>query len=297
MAAGQRMTRRLALLALLAASAQTAQAADAIEWRASEPRSYGYQLGDLIVRDIELQLPPGLALAADALPGPAHVNRYFDLLRIERSTPAPGHERLRLTWQVTGVRDALAFVDLPGLDLRLAGPGGEQTLAIDGRRVAVAPVAPADAEPELIDDRPPRRIDAGPARRQTLTALAALATLALGWLARRHLLPRLLPARRPFALAWRALRRQRGTDASLAAACATLHGALNASAGRVLLAEDLPDFLRQRPAFAPAQAELLRFFADSRRLLFGGQPPADAAAARAALLRLGRQLRDLERAA
>lgn len=273
-----------------------ARAADVL-WQSSDPRAYGHQLGDLVTRDIDIELPPGVALIDESLPQPSRANRFFDLRAIERSQPGPNRERLHLTWQVIGVREAAAFVDLPPLRLRLRGPDGEQPLFIDGRRIAVAPVAPPDAEPELMDDVAPQFIDTRPARTQTLAALGLFALMAAAWLFWRYALPWLMPQRRPFAIAWRELRRQRRRGATpLAAACATLHAAFNRSAGRTLLADGLPDFLHAHPAYAAARDDIAAFFAESERLLFAGRAPADPAAAESALLALCRRLRDIERA-
>ncbi|WP_028311134.1 hypothetical protein [Derxia gummosa] len=287
---------RLAAATTLLLCARPAPAAELL-WRSTDPRPYGHQLGDLVTRDIDIDLPPGATLDPDSLPKPARANRWFDLRAIERSQPGAGREHLRLTWQVTGVRDVASYVDLPALDLRLRTPDGERALYVDGRRIAVAPVAPPDSEPELLDDAPARFVDTRPARLQTLAAASLLLLIATGWLFRRHVWPLLRPSRRPFALALRELRHQQRKGASLAAACATLHAAFNASAGRVLLADGLADFLREQPAYAPAAGPIAAFYAESQLLLFAGRAPDDPVATRAALLALARRLRDLERAA
>jgi mxaA protein len=84
---------------------------------------------------------------------------------------------------------------------------------------------------------------------------------------------------RPFALGLKALRRAkrkaRGDDLTREAFL-VLHRALDATAGRRVLADDLPLFLADHPTFRGQEGGLKRFFAASRRAFFGQETEAAA---------------------
>ncbi|MFD1355738.1 nonribosomal peptide synthetase MxaA, partial [Methylorubrum suomiense] len=81
------------------------------------------------------------------------------------------------------------------------------------------------------------------------------------------------------ALGLKALRRTRrktAGDARDREALLVLHRAVDATAGRRVLADDLPLFLDRHPAFRGQADDLARFFAASRRAFFGRETEAAA---------------------
>ena len=256
-----------------------------------EPRAYGYSVGDVVQRRVQLQLPPGWRLDLDALPLARRPGQAIELRRAALQGQA-----LLLEYQVFLAPTEVRTLELPVLRLRLVGPPGqpdpgEQFLRVDAWPLTVAPLVPVAVSPrrglgELQPDAPLPPQDTAP-HLQRLLVYAGVATI-LGLLLWQRLvgLPGTARRRRPFAQAWRALQRLPagpvpgpGAD-SVAAASAQrqafqlLHQALNRSAGQVLFAAGLPAFLARQPAYAVLQPALAEFFQRSERTFFA-QPAAE----------------------
>lgn len=290
----------LAIVLLLAAAPAPGQV---VQVRETAPRSFGYQLGDLVERHAEFSLPPGLRLDAASLPLPRPGAAVE--LREARWLPPPwwrpgGSYQLRLHYQVLRSPTAPALFEMPPVLLRFEGGTRPQEVRLDGVPILVSPLVP-DPPPErrglgpMQPDSPPPPIAMRPLReRLAIEAGAAVALLLgllwrrLGWPRRRH--------PEPFDDAWRAVRRlpEPADAAAWRQALTALHRALDRSAGERLFAPGLDRFLARRPALAPLRPELERFFEHSHRTFFapGGDERADVGWLKA----LCRRARDLESA-
>lgn len=135
--------RRVALLLALGA-ALPAGAQDALPTvQASEPRAFGWRLGDLVEREVLVTLPGGWRLLPDSLPVARQDGRSLELRTVTRA-PAPGGERLLLRYQVMRSPDALRTVELPGLLLQAKGPARTAPLRVEAWPLLVGPLAPAE---------------------------------------------------------------------------------------------------------------------------------------------------------
>jgi mxaA protein len=295
--------RRIGGVLALVAAARVAAAAEptVLDATTSEPRAFGYQVGDVVQRRIVVNVPEGLMLDEASLPRPGARGRALELRAVQRLRAAGGtREELRLEYQVFLAPPAVRTLEMPAFELRFDGRPRAQELRVDAWPVTVAPLVPVEVSPrrglgELQPDAEPPPIDTVPAQ-QRLTAygialallLAYLASVYFGlpWWARRH---------RPFAQAWRDLRTLplRPDDAAWRGACTRVHEALNTSAGEVLFEHGLGAFVRRRPAFAALHEDIRRFLSLSRRTFFadGTREPDDAAW----LIEFGRRCRDAER--
>lgn len=270
---------------------------------ASEPRAYGYQVGDLVQREVRLHVPAGWRLDETSLPRPGGRGQALELRRVEwreASGRASAHHELLLEYQVFLAPASVRTVEMAPLRLRLEGPGRSEELLVEAWPVTVAPlvapVAPArrglgdlqpDREPPWVDSRGSRsRLLAYAVGAALLLAALAAQTFGLPWRPARKL---------PFGRAWHALRHlpAQADEAGWRAACRTFHGALNQHAGAVLFEAGLAGFVAARPAFAPLHDELLRFMRLSRASFFAGAPPAPGDAAW--LVGLARRCHDAER--
>ena len=286
-----------------------AQGADqaVLQLRTHEPRAYGYQPGDVLQRQIEVDVPAGLLLDTASLPVAGGRGQPIELRTLQlHSRPWAGGQRqvLRLDYQVFYAPREVRTLEIAPIELRYTGGlriGMQtQTLRVDALPITVAPLLPLlvpqrQGLGDLQPDMPPPLQDET-AVRQRLQAWAALAALLLAWLAwarwgypwwqRQHL---------PFGRAWAQLRQLPDAPdaATWRAACAQLHQALNASAGQVIFGHSLVGWANQRPAFAPLQADLVQFLGLSRQAFFA--PGVLAAADGAWLRHLGRRCRDAER--
>ncbi|MEO5734815.1 MAG: hypothetical protein ABIN96_01630 [Rubrivivax sp.] len=260
-----------------------------------EPRAYGYRVGDLLQRRVLLQMPPGTTLDLGSLPIVRRPGQALEL----RAARQVGSE-LQLDYQVFYAPPAVQTLELPALQLRFdsAAGGPAQSLRIDAWPVTVAPLVPLEVSPrrglgEMQPDTSPPLIDTH-RRRQRLLAWAAALTLALLGLAQIYIgLPWWGRRQRPFAQAWRALRRLPADERR--AALLQLHRALDRSHGAVLFEAQLPGFIAAHPRFAPLQADLRGFYRQSRATFFGDRQPLPVAPDHRDLLALCRACRDAER--
>ncbi|HSW06975.1 hypothetical protein [Aquabacterium sp.] len=269
------------LAALLMPAAGTARAADEVATvTVQEPRAFGHVVGDRVTRIVTVHVPAGSAFDESSLPQSARRGQALELRQVTQ----------RSRWQLVGSRHELTLVyqvflsppevrtlELPPLTLRVKGPSRIEDLRVDAWPLTVAPLAPAEAPVreglgELRPDAAPPLIDTGPARAR-LTAYFVLLLLAAGYLGHVYLgLPWWARRRRPFTMAWRALR---GLPESAFAErrqemFKRVHEALNQTAGQVLFEPDIERFITAHPQFAGQRAELALFFQRSREQFFAG---------------------------
>ncbi len=279
-------------LALLLALVSLPAAAQVRGVELRTPRAFGYFQGDLVQVQAEIRTDPGFTLQRPSLPKPGPVTYWLDLrdVRTEESRGADGAHviRLRLTYQDFYVALDARTLEVPGFPVTVesAGTNGSTTAVaqVPAWKIGVSPLR--EVQPERRDDpaeylrpdgRAPR-LDPQPAL-ASAAGFLALAVLALGLLAydrawwifghRRG---------RPFAQALKALgraKRQSQGEALYREALLALHRGLDATDGRRVLADDLPDFLGRHPAFQ-AQAEGLQTFFSASRLAFFGRDTAGA---------------------
>lgn len=275
-----------------------------------EPRAFGYQVGDVVERSVRVHVPTGLVLDDASVPKAAARGKAIELKSVSMKRSAePGGQRLELglAYQLFVSPVEARTLELPVITLRFKGEPRAQELRIEAWPVSVSPLAPAEASPrrglgELQPDAPAPLLDTEPARRRLVAF--AVAALGLGLLL-LHIyvgIPWVSRRQRPFAQAWRELRRLEPTSAApvARAAARTLHRAFDRSAGEVVFAGGIDRFIAAKPNFAPLRDDLARFFEHSRRMFFAS---ADAAAmpARADdvdpawLAQFARRCRDAER--
>jgi mxaA protein len=279
------------------------QAATVPEVEAQEPRAFGYQVGDLVQRGVVVHVPEGWTLDLDSLPKPGARGQPLELRQVTRSEQREDggvrHE-LQLHYQVFFAPTAVRTFELPPVRMLLHSPAREAPLRVDAWPIAVAPLGPAEVSArrglgDLQPDREPFTIDLGPRQRALRLSLLLAAAAVLALLAVHVALPWLDQRRRPFAMAYAALRRMPpdSDTAQWRAACKQLHRALDRTAGEVVFERGLAQFVATRRAFAPLEDDLSRFLQVSRREFFA-EAARDAASA-SWLVELSRRCRDAER--
>jgi mxaA protein len=291
------------LLLNLLTSAGAVAAPAVLDARSSEPRAFGYSVGDVVSRRIALQVPDGLRLDESSLPRAGAHGGALELQHVVLHRSLAGvPESLQLDYQIFLAPRDVRVLEMPPVELRFDGVPRAQTLRVDAWPVTVAPLAPTDPSPrdglgEMRPDREPPLIDTGSTRlRLALEALVLV--LGLAYLAQVYLvLPWSAQRRRPFGRAWPALKAALSAQPDAAqrrVAFERVHAALNESAGEVLFAPGLDRFLAAQPHFAALRDDLVRFFAASRAEFFAGH---DEAVDARWLLEFCRRCRDLERGA
>ena len=245
---------------------------------ASEPRAFGYQIGDTVQRHVTVHASAGWQLDEHSLPRAGAHGGALELRRVAATSHVEGDGRrheLELQYQVFVSPSAVRTFEMPPFRLRFTGPQRSEDVRVDAGPVTVAPLVPVDASPrhglgELRPDREPPLID-DRAIRLRLAAFAFGALLLLGTLAVIEFGPPWRAARnRPFARAWRQLRDlpPEAAGAQWRAACANVHAALNRSAGEVVFEAGLARFIARQPAFAAVRHDLARFLKLSRDEFF-----------------------------
>lgn len=280
------MRRAHVLLAILlsALCAGTAQAqVRSVEVRT--PRPFGYFLGDLVRGQIDIVVDEGFTLQAASLPQPGALTYWLDLRGVTVEDTKDGDARrvrLNLTYQTFYAALDTRPLEIPGFALTFVSEADRgattATAQVPAWSFTVSPLRevqpPAQADPADYmrpDGRAPL-LDPQP----MLTAaawFAGLAALALGLLARdRAWWPFRARRARAFAAVRRSLRALAGRpdkDAAYGEALLGLHRGIDETAGRRVLADDLPDFLARHAAYRGQGADLEKFFSASRLAFFG----------------------------
>ncbi len=300
----RRLVGTALLAALLAPGWALTRAAEPelaqLELRTVEPRSFGIRTGDVVERQVIVDIPSRLKLDENSLPtvGPqGPVLELRSLGRTQQSTPTGTRMTLRLKYQVFAAPVTVRSYELPKLVLRFDGlPRGDE-LRVETWPLVVSALATEEASPreglgELRPDiAPPLRgtalergvLWACAAAAVLLGAYLALVYLGLPWWGRRH---------RPFTQAFRAVQAQAGADGR--EACRALHAAFNQTAGRTVFAEAVDGFIAQAPRFAGLKDDIQTFFRRSQAAFFADAAPAQLPQ-REWLLAFARACRDAER--
>jgi len=274
---------------LLFAAFQGVLAADVLRVSASEPRAYGWQVGDHVQREVSVFAPAGWELDAASLPKAGGRGQAIELRSVQlRSSAESGGRRheLVLEYQVFLAPSKVRTIEIPPFRLRFAGNGRVEEPLVEAWPVTVAPLTGPEVSTrrglgEMQPDRAPPLIDMAPARWR-LAGIALVAMLLLGFLAVTHFGPPWRAARsRPFGVAWRRLRRLPTQPAvsQWREALQQLHAALNRSAGEVVFESGLARFVQLHPAFADLKADFSRFLVLSRQEFFGSGSRLDGDAA------------------
>ncbi|RMC36617.1 nonribosomal peptide synthetase MxaA [Paracoccus alkanivorans] len=234
---------------------------------AENPHGYGWWLGDELVQHIRIDLSDGVSLDPASLPRPRRVDYWLDLRGISARETRDGIE-LTLSWQNFYSAMEPKRQEVPSSPIRLSN-GAEAVLP--GFSFVTSPIRPltAPSSPDqLLPDPEFRLIDPYPHRAGLVGAVfmfvasfAALAWHQAWW-------PFHARPARPFTRAARRLRRL----ADPAMQRRLLHRALDAAFGKVMIGEDLSQFLADRPEFASMADRLADFFHGSDAAFFGVGP-------------------------
>jgi mxaA protein len=273
-----RMLMALVAVALMSAAAALARAP---ALSVSDTRPFGYFIGDAVRRDVLLRVGPGDALDTASLPRPGPLNYWLELSNVDLSTSAEGDDtlyRLALTYQTFYAPLDTRRLSIPAFKLKLTG-ATDAEITVPEFGFIMSPIRQLFAEKGQSSDtatrlRPdylaPKVTTGGERTLMLASGLAAFAALiGLAW--HNAWWPFHRRPARPFTDAARFLKangaRLQGA-VGYRAALLKLHRAFDLAAGRRVLSDDVGEFLRQHPEYAPYSAEVKRLFATSRRAFF-----------------------------
>lgn len=271
----------VSLLTLLAAPLAAEEGASPIlSVETAEPRGFGYFVGDLLRRDVEVTVAKPFTLEAATQPKPGRLSYWLDLRSVDVSSRVRGGAtvyRIELVYQTFYVPLSPDVRHLPALKLRFVD--GDETAAVNVPPVRFVMAPLREVIPEKPEEGPAGylRPDAVPQRISSATSRlrfafgAGLALLALALLAHHEAWwPFHRRQARPFGKAARLLRRlaRAPGEEAYRTGLRDLHRAFDESAGHRLLAEDVGGYLDRHAAFRPQGPEIGRFFAASRQAFF-----------------------------
>lgn len=280
--------RFLAALVVALSVAGFAAAASAPSVSVSNPRAFGYFLGDVIHRKVTVRLGANQTLDIASLPRPGPLNYWLELAHIAHRETSEGDDNvhtLDLDYQTFYAPLDPRRLIIPGFKLKIEG-ADELTVPEFGfitspiRQLFAVASQSSGSAVELQADKPARRLSTGAERSALLvSSIAALIGLTgLAW--HNAWWPFNQRPSRPFTEAARYLR---ANAASLAgaggyrAALLRLHRAFDLAAGRRVLADDVPAFIGAHPEFQAQQPAIERLFLASRYAFFANDV-ADAQA-------------------
>ena len=302
----------LSLLAIMPLAASAEEMPPNIEEgivtiRIAEPsHKVGYSVGDILERDITLEVKKPYKLIDSSLPIVGYEKRYkgqvlgVDLSSISH-TKDEGKEstthHIKLAYQVFTNNVVAKHVSLPAEYIRLIKDGKVAQYRIPSWDFVVSPLSIFGAvkvENDMSPYRGPLLLDASKdkLRLQVMLGILGISLLGLLYILGKFTwLPRMGG---PFAKAYRDLRRLPRTEEGLQAAVSRLHLAFNTTAGQSVFSDTLDEFIMQKPAFGAIRRDIEQFFQVSRQVFFEPNAP-QIADPQAWLKRFCRSCRDCER--
>jgi len=271
--------------------------------RIDTPRDFGYTIGDKIRHEMHLSLIEPNRLDMKTLPETGRLNRWIEISLAEADVQYRDQlaiYRIVVEYQIFNAPQELTSVTIPELEFLTTGGANPLPVFLPEWTFGIGPITNSQAHGDL-SLRPDRRPQAIPVigRRIRLMIWTLLLGGLLIYLAyRRFLLPRLRRNRYPFSIALaelHSLQRQGPDQENYRLGLRAFHGAVNATAGQVVFAGNLNDFLSAKPKFAALGPELAALYARSQDVFFNDVEAAEPHSALQELVDICRHCRALER--
>ncbi len=261
--------------------------------------SNNIQLGDVLIRSIDVAIDSAYQLPKNSLPMKGEVRNGIELSDISvKTTKANGTiiYKITFTYQVFISAAKPVIMQLP--DEHMALTGGEKALTIDipAWKFWFAPLVAegvTNAKENMQPQSKPALIDVSAHQTRLWAALVLLVTGLLGLVyinADKRWLPFMNGA---FAQAYRKIKNLPHDQAANKNALSSMHQAFNEVYGANLFANELDRFLTANPKFLKMKHEIAQFFEQSNTALFANQATNTAQVQQ--LKTLSKRLRDCER--
>ncbi|SFV34054.1 nonribosomal peptide synthetase MxaA [Hyphomicrobium facile] len=293
----------LAIAFLLVSAGGSSAAIDAVN--IYEPRKFGYFIGDILERRVEVITSGDTQLFTAALPRPGPLTYWLDLVSIKHTEREASGRRIydiTLKYQIFYSALEAKRLDIPAFPLRFINPGsaapdarapgepdassqlGNYTASVPAlglvisplREIAVDNLMP-DKTIEISDIMRPDAVaqEISTAPKVQLLALSAAVLAVSGILLLSHyaVWPFARRAKRPFTQAERQIRKRQfaaSGEAPYGDLLLILHRAFDQSAGRRVFAADVPEFIARHERFAGLSPKLKSFFESSQLYFFSG---------------------------
>ena len=291
----------MVLLVYLMPTAIVAQGISEI--RIDAPRDFGYTIGDKIRHAMHLTLSEPYELDITSLPESGRLNRWLEVSGTTVNVEKRDHNlsyHVTVDYQIFNAPPQLTSVTMPQLEFLTTGGAHPIPIFIPEWTFSIGPITDSDGRRDLRlrPDRHPQPIPLTNRAIRLMTWTLLLVGL-LSYLAyRRFLLPRFRHERYPFSTALRALRRLQRMDPepeNYQLGLKALHAAVDATAGQIVFAGNLDQFLSANSEYAALKPGLSAFYARSQDVFFKNADAVEPHAALQELVDICRQCRVGER--
>ncbi len=267
------------------------------------PRDFGYTIGDKIRHEMHLSLNDPYRLDTTTLPETGRLNRWLEISGAEANVEQHDQNvfyRIIVDYQIFNAPPQLTSVTIPQLEFLTTGGANPIPVFIPEWTFSIGPITNPAARHNL-NLRPDRQPQPIPVigRGIRLVISMILLTVLLTYLAyRRWLLPRFKRDRYPFSSALYKLRKLQRLDfepENYRLGLQAFHAAVNATAGQVVFAGSLHDFLSANTKYATLEADLSALYARSQDVFFSNSKAAEPHTSLQELIDICQHCRVLER--
>lgn len=273
-------------------------------------RDVGYTVGDTLSRNIRLEVKKPYRLIPTSLPIVGYERRYKNQVTGIEVRKINYKEQLHddshtyiidIEYQVFTTGPTAKPVALPTEVIKFQGSKKEEVVqfSIPSFRFRVSPLAVFGAvkiEYDMSTFRPPFLLQTYPEKQKLV---ACLVILGLSLLSLLYIIgsSAWLPFMgRPFARAYRTIKKQKSNQAGLGEAIASIHNALNSTAQYSVFNHNVEAFCSAHPNFRYLQDEIIKFFKLSNDVFFNTQQQSELQLTNLVWLKtFCRQCRDCER--
>lgn len=267
------------------------------------PRNFGYTIGDNIRHEMHLSLSEPSRLDTTTLPGTGRLNRWLEISRAEADVQYRDQiaiYQIVVEYQIFNAPQQLTSVTIPQLEFLTVGDANPTPVFIPEWTFRIGPITDSNARQNLSlqPDRRPQAIPVVGRRIRIVIWTLLLGGLLIYLAYRRFLLPRLKRKRYPFSIALSELRGLQRLDSNpdnYRLGLKAFHAAVNATAGQVVFAGNLDDFLSDNSAYAGLKPVLAALYARSQDVFFKNADAAEPQSALQELVDICRDCRALER--
>ncbi len=240
-------------------------------------KSVGIQIGDLLNREIEIEVLKPYQISKNAFPVKGNNQNGIELNDIKIDSKISDEKttyKIKLSYQVFGYSAKPSVMQLPVE--RIEVTGGSTAFSVDIPvwrfwHASLVPTGLKSAKDNIQPQNKPTLIDLRQheIRLITLVGMFIVGLIGLVYInADKQWLPFMNGA---FAQAYRKIKKLNKNKAGEQKALLYMHQAFNGVNGANLFANDVSDFVLVNPAYASLKTEIIRFFERSNAALFSDQ--------------------------
>lgn len=241
-------------------------------------KSVGVQIGDLLNREIEIEVLKPYQISKNAFPVKGTNQNGVELNDIKIDSKTNDEKttyKIKLSYQVFGYSAKPSVMQLPAEHIEVTGGKANTSTPVSINipawrfwQASLVPTGLKSAKDSVQPQHKPTLIDLNPHKTRLIVLIAMFVTGLIGLIyinADKQWLPFMNGA---FAQAHRKIKKLNKNKANEQKALLYMHQAFNKIHGANLFASDVNDFVSANSAYTSQKAEILRFFERSNAALF-----------------------------